>query len=43
MNSEESRKKQKKSEHRPMLKPATHSQAELDLLNDFDWDDADKV
>ena len=27
----------------PVLKPATHSLAELDLLNDFDWDDADKV
>ena len=26
-----------------MLKPAAHSQAELDLLNNFDWDDADKV
>ncbi len=26
-----------------MLKPAAHSQAELDLLNVFDWDDADKV
>ncbi len=22
---------------------SAHSQAELDLLNDFDWDDADKV
>jgi hypothetical protein len=27
----------------PVLKPAAHSQAELDLLNNFDWDDADKV
>ena len=26
-----------------VLKPAAHSQPELDLLNDFDWDDADKV
>jgi hypothetical protein len=38
-----SQKKQKKSEHRPALKPATHSQAELDLLNEFDWADVDKV
>ncbi len=38
-----SRRKQKKPEQRPALKLATHAQAELDLLNDFDWDDADKV
>jgi hypothetical protein len=38
-----SRKKKKKSDQMPVLKPATHSLAELDLLNDFDWDDADKV
>jgi hypothetical protein len=26
-----------------MLKPATHSQAELNVLNDFDWDNTNKV
>ena len=38
-----SRKKKKKSDRMSVLKPAAHSQPELDLLNDFDWDDADKV
>ena len=38
-----SRNKKKKSDRMLVLKPAAHSQPELDLLNDFDWDDADKV
>ena len=38
-----SRKKKKKSDRMSVLKPAAHSQPELDLLNNFDWDDADKV